>query len=102
VIFSVSLWPLSAGERTAHAIAEAVDAIDTSGLSYRLTAMATLIEGEWGPVMELVGRCQQRMQRGYGRTFCQISIDDDPHAKVGEMEHNIAAVEEILGRPLRR
>jgi uncharacterized protein YqgV (UPF0045/DUF77 family) len=101
MIFSISLWPLDAGDRTAQAIAEAVDQIDRSGLKYQLTAMNTLIEGSWDEVMGLVGRCQAEMEQNYGRTYCVITGDNQPGGGGGEMEHNVRAVEKILGRDLK-
>ena len=101
MLFSLSMWPIDAGERAAQAVADVVDAIDTSGMPYRLTAMSTQIEGEWGPVMQLIGFCRGLMEERYGRTYCAISIDSQPGAPAGQLEHNVAAVERLVGRTLK-
>jgi uncharacterized protein YqgV (UPF0045/DUF77 family) len=77
MLFNFSLWPLAAGDRTAEAVAGVVDIIDRSGLPYQLTAMATLLEGEWHEVLPLVTECELRTREKYGRTYCVLMVDSD-------------------------
>ena len=101
MLFNFSLWPLAAGARTAEAVAGVVDIIDRSGLPYQLTAMATLIEGEWHEVLPLVTECELRTRERYGRTYCVLMVDSDARGPGGELSHDVQEVERILGRQLR-
>jgi uncharacterized protein YqgV (UPF0045/DUF77 family) len=101
MLFNFSLWPVGAGDRIAEAVAAVVDIIDRSGLPYQLTAMSTLIEGEWHEVLPLVTECELRMREQYGRTYCVLTVDSDARGPGGELQHDVEAVERILGRQLR-
>lgn len=101
MLFNFSVWPITAGDRTAEAVASVVDIIDRSGLPYQLTAMATLIEGEWHEVLPLVTECELRTRERYGRTYCVLTVDSDARGAGGELSHDVREVERILGRPLR-
>ena len=101
MLFSFSLWPVEAGDRTAEAVAAVVDIIDRSGIPYQLTAMSTLLEGEWHEVLPLITECELRTREQYGRTYCTIAVDSDARGPGGELRHDVAEVERILGRKLR-
>jgi uncharacterized protein YqgV (UPF0045/DUF77 family) len=101
MLFNFSLWPITAGDKTAEAVAAVVDIIDRSGLPYQLTAMATLIEGDWHEVLPLVTECELRTREKYGRTYCVITVDSDARGPGGELSHDVREVERILGRQLR-
>ena len=52
MLLQLTMFPTVSGSESVSAdVAKVIDLIDRSGLSYRLTAMATIIEGEWEPVM---------------------------------------------------
>lgn len=101
MLFNFSVWPITAGDRTAEAVASVVDIIDRSGLPYQLTAMATLIEGEWHEVLPLITECELRTRERYGRTYCVLTVDSDARGAAGELSHDVREVERILGRQLR-
>ena len=48
-------------------VAKVIDLIDRSRLPYRLTAMATIIEGEWEPIMRLVNKARLMLKRNHDR-----------------------------------
>ena len=101
MLFSFSLWSITGGNKTAEAVAAVVDIIDRSGLPYQLTAMATLIEGEWHEVLPLVTECELRTREKYGRTYCVLAVDSDARGPGGELSHDVREIERILGRQLR-
>ena len=82
-------------------MAAVIDIIDRSGLLYQLTAMSTLIEGEWHDVLPLITECELRTRERYGRTYCTIAVDSDARVFGGELRHDVAEIERILGRRLK-
>jgi uncharacterized protein (TIGR00106 family) len=81
-------------------VARVIDLIDRSGLPYRLTAMATIIEGEWEPIMRLVNRARLMLKKNHDRIYISMTIDDRKGAK-DRLTGKIASVEKKLGRKVR-
>ncbi|MFZ1683975.1 MAG: thiamine-binding protein, partial [Candidatus Zixiibacteriota bacterium] len=50
-------------------VAKVIDIIDRSGLPYKLTAMATIIEGEWAPVMRVVNKARLMLKKTHSRVY---------------------------------
>lgn len=82
-------------------IAEALKIVDESGLSYKLGAMHTTIEGDPDRVMEVILRCHRRMLELSPRVLTNITIDDRKGA-TGRLEGKVKDVEQVLGKPLSR
>lgn len=100
MIVEFSVAPIGRGEELAGPVARILDLVDRSGLPYRLTAMGTIVEGEWDEVLGLVRRCHETMGEGSVRVLTHIAIDDRPNAS-GRIEGKVRDVEKILGRPLK-
>jgi uncharacterized protein (TIGR00106 family) len=81
-------------------VSRSLDIIDRSGVDYRLNPMGTVLEGEWGQVMTVVGACFERMREDCDRISVSIKIDYRKGA-TGRLESKIASVEKRLGRSLR-
>ena len=101
MIVNLSIFPIGKGESVGRFVAEAVREIVKSGLDYRLTPMGTLLEGEWDPVMKLVGRIRKKILKTSGRIYITLSIDERKGRK-GLMQSKVRSVENILGHPLRK
>jgi len=101
MIAEFSIIPVGKDESLGELVAKIVDIIDTSGLPYKLTAMGTLIEGEWNDIQELIKECHFMMKRYSGRVMTFISIDDREGAK-GRLEGKVEDMENILGRELKK
>jgi len=101
MIAEFSIIPVGKDESLGELVAKIVDVIDTSGLPYKLTAMGTLVEGEWDDIQELIKECHFRMKRFSSRVMTFISIDDREGAK-GRLEGKVEDVENILGRELKK
>lgn len=101
MIAEFSITPVGKGESVGELVAKIVDIIDTSGLPYKLTAMGTLVEGEWDDIQELIKECHFMMKRYSSRVITFISIDDREGAK-GRLEGKVEDVENILGRELKK
>ena len=64
--------PVGKDESLAELVAKIVDIIDVSGLPYKLTAMGTLVEGEWDDIHELIKECHFMMKRYSSRVMTFI------------------------------
>jgi len=76
-----------------------LDVIDRSGLSYQLTPMGTIIEGDWDEVIAVVTDCFKALEGDCPRISTQIKIDYRAGAN-SRMKSKMEAVETILGRKL--
>jgi uncharacterized protein (TIGR00106 family) len=101
MIVEFSIVPLGRGEELAGPVARILDLVDRSGLPYQLTAMGTLVEGEWDEVLGLVRRCHEAMRGASSRVSTHITIDDRPGAS-GRIAGKVRDVEKILGRALKK
>jgi uncharacterized protein (TIGR00106 family) len=101
MIVEFSVVPIGTGEALAERVARILDIVDQSGLPYQLTAMGTIVEGEWGEVLDLVRRCHEAMRAGSGRVYSHITIDDRPGSS-GRIAGKVREVEDILGRALKK
>ena len=101
MIVEFSVVPIGRGEALAGSVARILDIVDKSGLPYQLTAMGTLVEGDWDEVLGLVRRCHEAMQGEAGRVYTHITIDDRPGA-TGRIAGKVREVEQSLGRPLKK
>lgn len=101
MIAEFSVVPVGKGEELAELVAGVVDIIDRSGLPYQLTAMGTLVEGEWDDVLALIKECHFKMRRQGARVLTRISIDDREKA-VNRLTGKVRDVEKVLGRELRK
>jgi uncharacterized protein (TIGR00106 family) len=83
-------------------VAKVIDIIDKSGLPYKLTAMSTVIEGDWEPVMKVINRARMMLHRqGHQRIYIIINIDDRKGAKK-RLTGKIESVERRLGREVEK
>jgi uncharacterized protein (TIGR00106 family) len=101
MIAEFSVVPVGKGEELAEFVAGVVDIIDRSGLPYQVTAMGTLVEGEWDDVLALIKECHFKMRRQGARVLTRISIDDREKA-VNRLTGKVRDVEKALGRELRK
>ena len=101
MLASFSVVPLGSGEGVKELVAEALAIVDESGLSYKLGAMQTTIEGDPDKVMEVILRCHRRVLESVPRVLTHITLDDRKGA-TGRLEGKIADVEQVLGRKLSR
>jgi uncharacterized protein (TIGR00106 family) len=99
VLLEFSMTPSTQEESKSPYVARILDVIDRSGLSYQLTPMGTIIEGDWAEVMAVVTDCFKALEVDCPRISSQIKIDyrAGTHSR---MKSKMAAVETILGRKL--
>lgn len=101
MIVEFSVVPIGVGEELAGPVARILDIIDKSGLPYQLTAMGTIVEGEWDEVIGLVRLCHEAMRGQASRVSTHITIDDRAAAS-GRIQGKVGDVEKALGRKLRK
>lgn len=101
MVVEFSMVPIGRGEEVSGPVAEVVDIVDRSGLPYRLTAMGTIVEGEWDEVLALIKDCHRQMRRHAGRVLTHITIDDRDRAR-DRIRGKVEAVEKALGRELAK
>ena len=98
MLFQVTMFPTDKqGGSVSSDVSKVIDVIDRSGLPYRLTAMATIIEGEWDQVMAVINKARLRLRRNHSRLYISIVVDDRKGAKK-RLTGKIASIEKRLGR----
>ncbi|MBK7141004.1 MAG: MTH1187 family thiamine-binding protein [bacterium] len=101
MLFQLTMFPTDKrGDSVSADVAKVIDIIDRSGLPYRLTAMSTIVEGEWEPVMRVINKARLMLRRNHSRIYISITIDDRKGAK-GRLTGKIESVKKRLGREVR-
>jgi uncharacterized protein (TIGR00106 family) len=101
MLFQLTMFPTDKKSESSSAdVAKVIDLIDRSGLPYRLNAMATVIEGEWEPVMRLINRARLMLRRRHSRVYIIITVDDRKGAR-GRLTGKIESIEKHLRRKVR-
>lgn len=71
---------------------------EADGVTYQLTPMGTIVEGELGRLLELVRRMHEEpFTKGVGRVVTTVRIDDRRDKEL-TMAGKVAAVEARLGK----
>lgn len=99
VIAEITVVPLGTGSPSLSMfVAEAVKALENSGIKYTLTPMGTVLEGSLEEVLESV-RMLHRLpfNKGAGRVSTRLVIDER-RDKEATAEGKIKSVEEKLGK----
>ena len=101
MMIELSVVPLGKGASVSSVVARVMKIIVDSGVPYKANPMGTVIEGEWGPVMELVRRCHDEAMKDADRVVTTIKIDDYK-GKGPRLEAKLEAVESKLDIRLNR
>jgi uncharacterized protein (TIGR00106 family) len=99
VLLEFSMTPSTSEESKSKYVARILDIIDRSGLTYQLTPMGTILEGEWDAVMAVVTACFKALEHDCPRIAAQIKIDYRA-VSTSRMKSKVDAVEALLGRKL--
>jgi len=91
-----SIMPVGEDSHLSEPISKALKIVHESGLEYKLTAMGTLISGDWKSVMDVVKKCHEAVSSEHERVVTQIKIDDAGDRE-SSFESKIKAVEEKAG-----
>jgi uncharacterized protein (TIGR00106 family) len=97
----VSMTPLGKGESVSKYVARVVDVVDRSGLSYVLTPMGTIIEGEsWDEVMEVLKKGFEELKKDCPRVSITMKIDYR-EGRSGRIRSKVESVENKIGREIK-
>ncbi len=77
VLFEMTMFPTDKSESKSKEVAEVIKIIRESGVSYQLTAMATIIETEnISTALSLVEKCYLRLEElGCNRVYSTLKFD---------------------------
>lgn len=98
-IAQVSIVPLGTGSTSLSAyVAQVAEWLENRGVNYRLTPMGTILEGESGDLLEIIGLMHELpFQAGAARVMTLINIDDRRDKKA-TAQGKVESVEARLNR----
>lgn len=100
VLLEMTMSPTGKGESLSPYVSRVLKVIDDSGITYRLTPMGTILEGDWDEVMEVVRDCFHELKRDCSRIGVHIKIDYR-QGKESRLASKIESLEKKLGRKLK-
>jgi uncharacterized protein (TIGR00106 family) len=95
-----SVVPVGKGVSVSPVIAEVMNIVVESGVSYRVNPMGTVLEGDWDSVMGVVRKCHEVVMKNAERAITTIKIDDR-EGREARMDRKLASVEQKLGIKLK-
>jgi len=101
MMIEFSVVPLGKGASVSPVIARVMKIVMDSGVRYKANPMGTVIEGEWGPLMDLIKMCHDEAMKDADRVVTSIKIDDYK-GKGDRLDKKLESVEQKLGRKLNR
>lgn len=99
MLTQLTITPLGTGEETKELLAKTMNIIRKSELDYQLTAMGTLIEGEWDEVIALAHKCHEEVKHFADRVITTITIDDRKDL-TNRLKDNVLEIEYAVGEDL--
>lgn len=81
MLVSFAMIPLDKGSHFSESVAGLMKIIRDSGLPHELTAMSTIIEGEWDEVFDVINRCRLELRKNSERISIKIWVDDKAGAE---------------------
>ena len=101
VLLEFSMSPFDKGESLGPYVARVLDVVDKSGVPYQLTAMGTILEGEYDAVMNVVRECFKNLEKDCNRISVSIKMDYRKGSN-SRIQHKTERLESILGRKLNK
>ncbi|MFH1514903.1 MAG: MTH1187 family thiamine-binding protein, partial [bacterium] len=98
MLVSFSMIPLDKGAHFSPYVARLLKIIRESGLPHELTAMATIVEGDWDEVFGLIKECREELRKDSDRVSIKIWVDDKAGG-VGMLKGKPKSVLEKLDDP---
>lgn len=98
-LMEFSMIPLDKGHHFSSYVARILKIVDASGLSYRLTPMGTIVEGEWLELTGLLTKCMSELDKDCERISLTVRFDAHKGRK-NMLESKIASVQEKAGKKL--
>ena len=101
MMIEFSIVPLGKGSSVSPVIARVMKIVVESGVRYKANPMGTVIEGEWGRLIDLMKKCHDEALKDADRVLTTIKIDDYK-GKEDRLEKKLESVEQKLGQKLNR
>ena len=101
MLFQLTMFPTDKGDSVSKDVAKVINIIDKSGLPYKLSAMSTIIEGKWEPVMKVINKARLMLRRNHSRIYIVITVDDRKGAQK-RLTGKIESIEKRLGREVNK
>ncbi len=100
VLLEFAMFPTDKGESVSQYVSQIINLIDESGITYKLTPMGTILEGQWDEVMAVVTACFKKLEPQSNRISSSIKVD---YRKTGEsrMKSKIQKIESILKKEVQ-
>ena len=99
MMIELSVVPLGKGASVSAVIARVLKIVMDSGVPYKANPMGTVIEGDWGQLMDLIKKCHDEAMRDADRVVTSIKVDDY-RGKGRRLESKLESVEQKLGAKL--
>ena len=99
VLLEFAISPVGKGEELVDYVSRCLNIIDQSGITYQLTPMSTILEGEWDEVMAVVSACYRELEQDCNRISSNIKIDYRAGSE-SRIKSKVEMVEEKIGRKL--
>ena len=99
ILCEMTMFPTDKGESVSEYVARVIAVIDASGLSYQLTPMGTIIEGDWNDITRVAGECFAVLQSDCRRINISMKMDYRAGDQI-RMRSKTEKIESILGKKL--
>lgn len=96
-----NMSPIGKGESLSPYVSKILDVIDSSGVTYRLTPMGTILEGKWDEVMSVVKNCFENMKQDCSRIGMNLKMDYR-EGNESRLEKKIKSIENKLSKDLKK
>jgi uncharacterized protein (TIGR00106 family) len=100
VLAEFSMFPTDKGESVSPYVSQVLKVIDESGLTYQLTPMGTILEGEWTEVMAVITACFEQLKPQCRRISTSLKVDYREGSQ-SRMRSKIDKLETILQKKLK-
>lgn len=101
VLLEFSMSPFDKGESLSPYVSRVLNVVDKSGVSYKLTPMGTILEGEWDEVFNVVNDCFRELEKDCNRISTNIKIDYRKGTN-SRMQQKISSIESKLNKNLSK
>lgn len=101
MIAEFSIFPVGKGVHLGKYVAPVIELIEKSGMSYKMTPMGTVVEGDADKVFDLIRACHKKMAKDCDRVITSVKIDDFK-GRTGCISKKIQSVEKRLGHEVKK
>jgi uncharacterized protein (TIGR00106 family) len=100
MLIQFSMFPTGGSESASGEVSKIIDLIDKSGLPYKTSSMATVIEGEWDEIMDIVNKCRLKLRESNSRVYMVLTMDDRAGADK-RLTGKVESLEKKLNRKIK-